>query len=390
MVELDQYKFTLNQYKEPLEELRLSLELDKKEKIIQELEAEMEAGDFWSDAEKAQEITKRLKGLKDTMASFHELTEAVDDIATMIEMGNEENDASLIPEIKEMLDEFENAFQNMKIQTLFSGEYDRDNAIVTLHAGAGGTESCDWAGMLYRMYTKWAESHGFKTEVLDYLDGDEAGLKSASILDGDEAGLKSITFEVNGENAFGYLKSEKGVHRLVRISPFNAAGKRQTSFASCDVMPDIEEDLSVEIADEDIRIDTYRSSGAGGQHINKTDSAIRITHIPTGVVVQCQNERSQHKNKDKAMQMLKAKLYLIKEQENKEKLSDIRGEVTDNGWGNQIRSYVMQPYTLVKDHRTNEEIGNVQSVLDGNLDPFMNAYLRYITTLQRESSDDNR
>ncbi|MDD7114108.1 MAG: peptide chain release factor 2 [Lachnospiraceae bacterium] len=377
MVELDQYKFTLNQYKEPLEELRLSLELDKKEKIIQELEAEMEAGDFWSDAEKAQEITKRLKGLKDTMASFHELTEAVDDIATMIEMGNEENDASLIPEIKEMLDEFENAFQNMKIQTLFSGEYDRDNAIVTLHAGAGGTESCDWAGMLYRMYTKWAESHGFKTEVLDYLDGDEAG-------------IKSITFEVNGENAFGYLKSEKGVHRLVRISPFNAAGKRQTSFASCDVMPDIEEDLSVEIADEDIRIDTYRSSGAGGQHINKTDSAIRITHIPTGVVVQCQNERSQHKNKDKAMQMLKAKLYLIKEQENKEKLSDIRGEVTDNGWGNQIRSYVMQPYTLVKDHRTNEEIGNVQSVLDGNLDPFMNAYLRYITTLQRESSDDNR
>ena len=377
MVELDQYKFTLNQYKEPLEELRLSLELDKKEKIIQELEAEMEDGDFWSDAEKAQEITKRLNGLKDTMASFHELTEAVDDIATMIEMGNEENDASLIPEIKEMLDEFENAFQNMKIQTLFSGEYDRDNAIVTLHAGAGGTESCDWAGMLYRMYTKWAESHGFKTEVLDYLDGDEAG-------------IKSITFEVNGENAFGYLKSEKGVHRLVRISPFNAAGKRQTSFASCDVMPDIEEDLSVEIADEDIRIDTYRSSGAGGQHINKTDSAIRITHIPTGVVVQCQNERSQHKNKDKAMQMLKAKLYLIKEQENKEKLSDIRGEVTDNGWGNQIRSYVMQPYTLVKDHRTNEEIGNVQSVLDGNLDPFMNAYLRYITTLQRESSDDNR
>ena len=376
MVELDQYKFTLNQYKEPMEELRLSLELDKKEKIIQELEAEMEAGDFWSDAERAQEITKRLKGLKDTMASFHELTEAVDDIATMIEMGNEEEDASLIPEIKEMLDEFESSFQSMKIQTLFSGEYDRDNAIVTLHAGAGGTESCDWAGMLYRMYTKWAESHGFKTEVLDYLDGDEAG-------------IKSITFEVNGENAFGYLKSEKGVHRLVRISPFNAAGKRQTSFASCDVMPDIEEDLSVEIADEDIRIDTYRSSGAGGQHINKTDSAIRITHIPTGVVVQCQNERSQHKNKDKAMQMLKAKLYLIKEQENKEKLSGIRGEVTDNGWGNQIRSYVMQPYTLVKDHRTNEEIGNVQSVLDGNLDPFMNAYLRYITTLQKESSDSN-
>ncbi|MCI5503108.1 MAG: peptide chain release factor 2 [Eubacterium sp.] len=371
MVELDQYKFTLNQYKEPMEELRLSLDLDKKEKTIQELEAEMEAGDFWSDPEKAQDIMKRVKGLKDTMASYTELTEAMEDISTMIEMGNEENDASLIPEIKEMLDAFEASFDKMKIQTLFSGEYDSDNAIVTLHAGAGGTESCDWAGMLYRMYTKWAESHGFKTEVLDYLDGDEAG-------------IKSITFEVNGENAFGYLKSEKGVHRLVRISPFNAAGKRQTSFASCDVMPDIEEDLSVEIADEDIRIDTYRSSGAGGQHINKTDSAIRITHIPTGVVVQCQNERSQHKNKDKAMQMLKAKLYLIKEQENKEKLSDIRGEVSDNGWGNQIRSYVMQPYTMVKDHRTNEEIGNVQSVLDGNLDPFMNAYLRYITTAGKE------
>lgn len=371
MVELDQYKFTLNQYKEPMEELRLSLDMDQKEKTIQELEAEMEAADFWSDPDKAQDIMKRVKGLKNTMASYTELTEAMDDIATMIEMGNEENDASLVPEIKEMLDEFEASFEKMKIQTLFSGEYDADNAIVTLHAGAGGTESCDWAGMLYRMYTKWAENHGFKTEVLDYLDGEEAG-------------IKSITFEVNGENAFGYLKSEKGVHRLVRISPFNAAGKRQTSFASCDVMPDIEEDLSVEIADEDIRIDTYRSSGAGGQHINKTDSAIRITHIPTGVVVQCQNERSQHKNKDKAMQMLKAKLYLIKEQENKDKLSDIRGEVSDNGWGNQIRSYVMQPYTMVKDHRTNEEIGNVQSVLDGNLDPFMNAYLRYITTAPKE------
>lgn len=371
LVELDQYKFTLNQYKEPMEELRLSLDLDKKEKAIQELEAEMEAGDFWSDPEKAQEIMKRVKGLKGTMESYRELTDAMEDISTMIEMGNEENDASLIPEIKEMLDEFEISFEKMKIQTLFSGEYDADNAIVTLHAGAGGTESCDWAGMLYRMYSKWAENHGFKTEVLDYLDGEEAG-------------IKSITFEVNGENAFGYLKSEKGVHRLVRISPFNAAGKRQTSFASCDVMPDIEEDLSVEIADEDIRIDTYRASGAGGQHINKTDSAIRITHIPTGVVVQCQNERSQHKNKDKAMQMLKARLYLLKEQENKEKLSDIRGEVSDNGWGNQIRSYVMQPYTMVKDHRTNEEIGNVQSVLDGNLDPFMNAYLRYITTAGKE------
>ena len=372
MVELDQFKFTLNQYKEPMEELKASLELDRKKARMEELEAKMEEPDFWSDPEKAQDITRELKGMKDTVEAFAGLESTMDDAYTMIEMGYEENDASLIPEIEEMIREFRETFEQMRIKTLLSGEYDSNNAIVTLHAGAGGTESCDWAGMLYRMYAKWAESHGYKTEVLDYLDGEEAG-------------IKSITFEVKGENAYGYLKSEKGVHRLVRISPFNAAGKRQTSFASCDVMPDIEEDLSVEIADEDIRIDTYRSSGAGGQHINKTDSAIRITHIPTGVVVQCQNERSQHKNKEKAMQMLKAKLYLIKEQENREKLSDIRGEVSDNGWGNQIRSYVLQPYTMVKDHRTGEESGNVQSVLDGNLDQFMNAYLRYINSAGQQT-----
>lgn len=372
MVELDQYKFKINQYKEPMEELERSLELEKKKAKIEELEAKMEEPDFWSDPTKAQEITKELKGLKDSVDTFAKLETDMDDISTMIEMGYEENDESLLPEIEEILNDFIQSFDKIRIQTLLSGEYDKKNAIVTLHAGAGGTESCDWTGMLYRMYTKWAESHGYKTEVLDYLDGEEAG-------------IKSITFQVNGENAYGYLKSEKGVHRLVRISPFNAAGKRQTSFASCDVMPEIEEDLSVEIDEEDIRIDTYRSSGAGGQHINKTDSAIRITHIPTGVVVQCQNERSQHKNKDKAMQMLKAKLYLIKEQENREKLSDIRGEVSDNGWGNQIRSYVLQPYTMVKDHRTNEESGNVQSVLDGNLDPFINAYLRYITTTAEQA-----
>ena len=372
MVELDQFKFTLNQYKEPMEELKASLELDRKKARMEELEAKMEEPDFWSDPEKAQDITRELKGMKDTVEAFAGLENTMDDAYTMIEMGYEENDASLIPEIEEMIREFRETFEEMRIKTRLPGEYDSNNAIVTLHAGAGGTESCDWAGMLYRMYTKWAESHGYKTEVLDYLDGEEAG-------------IKSITFEVKGENAYGYLKSEKGVHRLVRISPFNAAGKRQTSFASCDVMPDIEEDLSVEIADEDIRIDTYRSSGAGGQHINKTDSAIRITHIPTGVVVQCQNERSQHKNKEKAMQMLKAKLYLIKEQENREKLSDIRGEVSDNGWGNQIRSYVLQPYTMVKDHRTGEESGNVQSVLDGNLDQFMNAYLRYINSAGQQT-----
>ena len=265
----------------------------------------------------------------------------------------------------------------MRIGTLLSGEYDKNNAILKLNAGAGGTESCDWCGMLYRMYTRWAERKGFSIEVLDYLDGDEAG-------------IKSVTFQVNGENAYGYLKSEKGVHRLVRISPFNAQGKRQTSFVSLDVMPDIEEDLDVDINEEDLRIDTYRSSGAGGQHINKPSSAIRITPFPTGIVVQCQNERSQHKNKDKAMQMLKAKLYLLKQQENMEKLSGIRGEVTEIGWGNQIRSYVLQPYTMVKDHRTGVESGNVDSILDGNLDPFINGYLKWIALggKQPENADE--
>jgi peptide chain release factor 2 len=280
-------------------------------------------------------------------------------------MGYEDNDPSIIPDIEEELKEFKAAFEDIRIRTLLSGEYDRNNAILKLNAGAGGTESCDWCGMLYRMYTRWAERKGFSIEVIDYLDGDEAG-------------IKSVTFQINGENAYGYLKSEKGVHRLVRISPFNAQGKRQTSFVSLDVMPEIEDDVDIEIKDEDIRVDTYRSSGAGGQHINKTSSAIRITHFPTGIVVTCQNERSQFQNKDKAMQMLKAKLFLLKQEENAEKRSDIRGEVKEIGWGNQIRSYVMQPYTMVKDHRTNEETGNVDAVLDGALDPFINAYLRWI------------
>ena len=306
---------------------------------------------------------KELKGLKDIIEKADGLTTQYEDIGLLIEMAYEEDDASMIPEVEEELRTFEEVFEDMRIQTLLSGEYDKDNAIVTLHAGAGGTESCDWASMLYRMYTRWAEQKGFSVEVLDFLDGDVAG-------------IKAVTFQVNGENAYGYLKSEKGVHRLVRISPFNAAGKRQTSFASCDVVPDIEDDIDIEINDDDLRIDTYRASGAGGQHINKTSSAIRITHLPTGIVVQCQNERSQHSNKDKAMQMLKAKLYLLKEQEQADKVSDIRGEIKEIGFGNQIRSYVMQPYTLVKDHRTNAESGNVASVLDGNIDLFMNAYLK--------------
>ena len=324
----------------------------------------MEAPDFWNDPEVSQNKMKEVKSLKDDVATYAALSTQYDDIETMIEMGYEENDPELIPEIDQMMKEFVQIYEDIRMKTLLSGEYDRNNAIVSLHAGAGGTESCDWAAMLYRMYTRWADKKGFSVEVLDSLDGEEAG-------------IKSITFQVNGENAYGYLKSEKGVHRLVRISPFNAAGKRQTSFVSCDVMPDIEEDVDVEIREEDIRIDTFRSSGAGGQHINKTSSAIRITHFPTGIVVQCQNERSQHMNKDKAMQMLKAKLYLLKQEENAAKAAGIRGEVTDIGWGNQIRSYVMQPYTMVKDHRTGVESGNVDAVMDGNIDPFINGYLKW-------------
>ena len=324
----------------------------------------MEAPDFWNDPEVSQNKMKEVKSLKDDVATYAALSAQYDDIETMIEMGYEENDPELIPEIDQMMKEFVQTYEDIRMKTLLSGEYDRNNAIVSLHAGAGGTESCDWAAMLYRMYTRWADKKGFSVEVLDSLDGEEAG-------------IKSITFQENGENAYGYLKSEKGVHRLVRISPFNAAGKRQTSFVSCDVMPDIEEDVDVEIREEDIRIDTFRSSGAGGQHINKTSSAIRITHFPTGIVVQCQNERSQHMNKDKAMQMLKAKLYLLKQEENAAKAAGIRGEVTDIGWGNQIRSYVMQPYTMVKDHRTGVESGNVDAVMDGNIDPFINGYLKW-------------
>ena len=256
--------------------------------------------------------------------------------------------------------------EELELRNMLRRDEDRMGAIMDINSGAGGTEALDWAGMLLRMYTRWAERHGYTYQLMDY----EAG---------DEAGIKSVTFQVNGENAYGYLKSEKGVHRLVRISPFNAAGKRQTSFVSCDVMPDIEEDLDIEINEDDLRIDTYRSSGAGGQHINKTSSAIRITHLPTGIVVQCQNERSQHQNKDKAMQMLKAKLYLLKEQENAEKAAGIRGEVTEIGWGNQIRSYVMQPYTMVKDHRTGVETGNVDSVMDGKIDLFINGYLKWLS-----------
>ena len=365
MIEAEQLKYKLNSFQEPLEDLSGSLALEAKKERIDQLELNMEEPGFWDNVEESQNVMKEVKSLKGVVEEYDDLKTKYEDIETLIDMAEEDEDADLIEEATALMDEFEKTYEELRISTLLTGEYDKDDAILTLHAGAGGTESCDWAGMLYRMYTRWAESKGFETEVIDYLDGDEAG-------------IKSITFQVKGENAFGYLKSEKGVHRLVRISPFNAAGKRQTSFASCDVMPDIEEDLDVEINDDDIRIDTYRSSGAGGQHINKTSSAIRITHLPTGIVVQCQNERSQLQNKDKAMKMLKAKLYILKKQEEEEKRSGIRGEVKEIGWGNQIRSYVMQPYTMVKDHRTGEEVTDVGKVMDGYIDPFINSYLKWL------------
>ncbi len=342
-----------------------------KERRIEELERKIEEPGFWDSPEESQKVMKELKGLQELVKTIHGLYGRYDDIQVLIEMGYEENDPSVIAEIKAEMEEFEEAFESLRIQTLLSGEYDSCNAIVTLHAGAGGTEACDWGNMLYRMYSRFAERKGFSIQVLDYLDGDITG-------------IKTVTFEVSGENAYGYLKSEKGVHRLVRISPFNAAGKRQTSFVSCDVVPDIEDDIDIEIADDELKIDTYRASGAGGQHVNKTSSAIRITHLPTGIVVQCQNERSQHFNKEKAMQMLKAKLQLMKEQEQAEKVSDIRGEIKEIGFGNQIRSYVMQPYTLVKDHRTNTENSNVTAVMDGGIDVFINAYLKMAASGRKE------
>ena len=310
---------------------------------------------------------KNLKSMKDDIAIYAKLKDEFDEIETLIEMAAEENDESLIPEIQDLLDDFRKTYDDIRIKTLLSGEYDKDNAIVTLHAGAGGTESCDWAGMLYRMYTRWAEKKGFSVEVLDYLDGEEAG-------------IKSVTFQVNGENAYGYLKSEKGVHRLVRISPFNAQGKRQTSFVSLDVMPDIEEDLDIEINPEDLRIDTYRSSGAGGQHINKTSSAVRLIHKATGIVVACQTERSQLQNKENCLRMLRSKLVEIKEREHLEKISDIKGVQQKIEWGSQIRSYVFMPYTLAKDTRTGFENANINAVMDGDIDGFINAYLSALAT----------
>ena len=363
MIELDQMKQELSQYEAPMHEVRDSLDLDYKKQRIEELQRESEAPDFWSDADKANQKMKQLKDLQTIVSEADGLLSSYNDMMDMIERGNEEEDETVPEIVREELDAFAAKIEEMRLATLMTGEYDDSNAIISLNAGAGGTESCDFVSMLYRMYTRWAERKGFTIDVMNYVDGDEAG-------------IKSVDFQVNGTNAYGYLKSERGVHRLVRISPFNAQGKRQTSFVSCDVMPDIEKDIDIVINPDDIRIDTYRSSGAGGQHINKTSSAIRITHFPTGIVVTCQNERSQFQNKDKAMQMLKAKLYMKRMEEEEAKLAGIRGEVKDIAWGSQIRSYVLQPYTLVKDTRTQEETSNAAGVLNGDLDRFINAYLK--------------
>ena len=323
----------------------------------------MEEPGFWDDPEQSTRMVRESKNLKDEVDTYRALEQQYEDIQVMIQMGYEENDSSLIPEIEEMLEQFKETLENMRMKLLLSGEYDSNNAILRLNAGAGGTESCDWCSILYRMYCRWAESKGFKAHVLDFLDGEEAG-------------IKSVTVQIDGENAYGYLRSEHGVHRLVRISPFNSAGKRQTSFVSCDVMPNIEEDIDIEVNPDDIRVDTYRSSGAGGQHVNKTSSAVRLIHKPTGIVVASQQERSQFQNKDNCMKMLRAKLLELKAQQHAEKISDIKGVQLKIEWGSQIRSYVFMPYQLVKDNRTGYETSNINAVMDGELDGFINAYLK--------------
>ena len=365
MVELDQFKYTLSTYEKPLQEVRVALNLDAKMKKIDELDRTMEEPSFWEDADKAAKMVKEAKGLKDTVEGFDKLQNQYEEIGLLIEMGYEENDPEIIPEIQEMLDEFVSELEALRLRTLLTGEYDSNNAILKLSAGAGGTEACDWCSMLYRMYCRWAERKGFSVEVLDFQDGDEAG-------------IKWVTVQINGENAYGYMKSERGVHRLVRISPFNANGKRQTSFVSCDIMPDIEDDIEIEINMDDLRIDTYRASGAGGQHVNKTSSAIRITHLPTGVVVQCQNERSQVQNKERCFIWLRARLAELREQQRQEQMGEIKGEMKKIEWGSQIRSYVFQPYTMVKDHRTNFEMGDVNAVMDGKIEGFVTSYLQML------------
>ena len=363
LIQLEQAKYELGKLTVDVEELGRSINTEKLEKEVCELEEKTHADNFWNDQANSQHVLKELKFKKSTLDRYVKLKSGLESLISLIDMAVEMDDESIADEILAEKQELETEYESQKIDVLLSGEYDHSNAIVSIHPGAGGTEAQDWASMLYRMYTRYAERHKFKVKVLDYLDGDEAG-------------LKSVSFLVQGENAYGYLQGENGVHRLVRVSPFNAQGKRQTSFASVEVMPEFNDEIKIEIKDEDIKVEAHRSSGAGGQHVNKTDSAIRIIHLPTGIVVACQTERSQVQNKETAMKMLKSKLLEIKEREKLEKIEDIKGEKMNIEWGSQIRSYVFMPYTLAKDTRTGYENGNIDSVMDGNIDGFINAYLQ--------------
>ncbi|MBQ1642463.1 MAG: peptide chain release factor 2 [Oscillospiraceae bacterium] len=362
MLEFEEYKVKLNNIKPSLDDLSAALNLEAAKKEIEELEAASEREGFWNDVERSRKVQMRLKSLKNKTDNYKKLCSAWDDLYTMCEMAIEENDDSMLPELEEEFEQFSESMDSTRLSTLLTGEYDSNNAILTFHAGAGGTEAQDWASMLYRMYNMWADRHGYKVTVMDYLDGDEAGIKSATI-------------KIEGENAYGFLRSEHGIHRLVRISPFDAAGRRHTSFAAIEVMPEISDDGEIELRDEDIKMDVYRSSGAGGQKVNKTSSAVRLTHIPTGIVVSSQVERSHFQNLENCKAMLRARLAEIKEREHLEKISDIKGVQMKIEWGSQIRSYVFMPYQLVKDHRTDYENGNIGNVMDGDLDGFINAYL---------------
>ena len=362
MLEFEEYKVKLNNIKPTLEVLRDALKLEPAQKEIEELEAASERDGFWNDVENSRKVQKRLKLLKSKCENYSKLCQAWDDMYTICEMALEENDESMLEELKSEFDKFSEELESTRLSTLLTGEYDANNAILTFHAGAGGTEAQDWASMLYRMYNMWADRHGYKVKVMDYLDGDEAGIKSATIM-------------IEGDNAYGFLKSEHGIHRLVRVSPFDAAGRRHTSFAAVEVMPEISDNDEIELRDEDIKMDVYRSSGAGGQKVNKTSSAVRLTHIPTGIVVSSQVERSHFQNLENCKNMLRARLAEIKEREHLEKISDIKGVQMKIEWGSQIRSYVFMPYQLVKDHRTEYENGNIDNVMNGDLDGFINAYL---------------
>ena len=367
MLIYDDIRFKLNNVKPKLDDLRLALDLDKAGIEIEELEKKAAEPEFWNDPAESQKVLQRTKQLKDKVANYGALYTMYEDVVTTIEMAEEMEDESLFPEVQEGFAAFEKELDRQTLSTLLSGEYDRNNAILSVHAGAGGTEAMDWTSMLIRMYEHWADNMGFKHKILDFLDGEDAGIKSAEML-------------IEGENAYGYLKSENGVHRLVRVSPFDASGRRQTSFSALEVVPEMSDDVEIDIRTEDLKVDTYRSSGAGGQHVNKTESAVRITHIPSGIVVACQTERSQIQNRATAMKMLKSRLMEIKEREHLDKIDDIKGAQMKIEWGSQIRSYVFMPYTLVKDHRTGFENGNIGAVMDGDLEGFINAYLKCAAT----------